>query len=172
MERRRSIQTALVVLGLAACLAAPAWAADETKPDMAVKVSLMREVVVSDPQGKPRVELEPVSTTKPGDTLVYKILYTNTGDAPAHNARVVDPIPTGTLLIPASCAPAGSELTASLDGGKTFERFPARRTVSLPDGGTELRDVDPALYTHLAWTSGEPLAPGATRQAQFKVKVR
>ncbi len=142
------------------------------KPEVVVGISVMKEIVSSDAEGRRKAELAPADITQRGDTLVYEIAFTNKGDAPALNARVVDPIPEGTALIAESWGADSADMTVSLDGGKTFTTHPVQQKVTLPDGTTSVEQVDPSRYTHLAWTSREPLAPGATRTARFKVQVR
>ena len=102
MARRRGLPAACLLMVLAGSLAERAPLSREAAPQVAVKVTPLKEVVVRDAQGKERIELLPASATRPGDTLVYRISYTNTGTAPAHNARVVDPIPAGTEVVDTS----------------------------------------------------------------------
>ena len=146
--------------------------AQEAKPEVVVQVAQMKQVVVRAADGREAVQLQPASSSGPGDTLVYQISYTNKGTAPAYNPRIVDPIPAGTRLVPGSCEAGDADLTVSLDGGKTFEPYPVRRAVKRGDGTTVQEEVDPTLYTHLRWVSRESLAPGATRTATYKVIVR
>jgi uncharacterized repeat protein (TIGR01451 family) len=158
--------------------ARPRAAVDQTgvdqkaEPRIVVGVTMQKEVVVIDEQGREQVVLQDAATTRPGDTLVYRIHCANKGAAPALNARVVDPVPAGTQLIPGSLEAPGLEVQASVDGGRTFESYPVRRPVTRPDGSREMEEVDPGAYTHVRWTAREPLAPGDGRTALFKVKVR
>jgi uncharacterized repeat protein (TIGR01451 family) len=172
MVRRTGLVAALLLMATAVLLAAPPVLAREPGPQVVVQVTPMKEVISRDAQGNERVEFQPVSATGPGDTLVYRIAYTNKGDAPAHNARIVDPIPAGTELIPRSWTASGTDLTVSVDGGVSFVPFPVLQTVTRPDGTTGKQEVAPSQYTHLRWTSNQPLAPGETREALFKVIVR
>lgn len=141
-------------------------------PRVVVEVVALKEVIVRDAAGGEKVELRPVAATGPGDTLVYRISCTNLGDVPAHDASVVDPIPIGTRLVPGGWDSAGAEFTVSVDGGRSFKTYPVTAPVRQPDGTTAIGEVDASAYTHVRWTSREPLAPGATRTAAFKVTVR
>ena len=172
MRRSRGSRLlAAAVLVSAALMPAGATAA-AGKPEVVVGITVMKEVVSRDAQGREKVELAPAATTGKGDTLVYEISYTNKGDAPANNARVVDPVPSGTRLVAGSWSAESADMTVSVDGGKNFTTHPVSQQVTLPDGTKATEQVDPSRYTHLAWTSREPLAPGATRTARFKVVVR
>ncbi|HEY3174335.1 MAG TPA: hypothetical protein VGK94_01100 [Candidatus Polarisedimenticolia bacterium] len=141
-------------------------------PQVVVDVTAMKEVVARDEAGRERVELREASATGPGDTLVYRISYTNKGTSPAHDAKVTDPIPAGTVLLPGSWEAPGADFAVSVDGGRSWDSYPVRHTVKHADGSTSLEEVDATAYTHVRWTSRESLAPGTTRSAVFKVKVR
>jgi len=177
MSRKHGVVTtcllvALPVLACAVALAIDAPLAREGRPDVKVDVTAMKEVVQRDASGRQTVSLAQADPTGPGDTLVYQIVYTNQGTAPAHDAQVIDPIPAGTLLVPDSWNAQGAVFDVSIDGGKTFQSYPAKKPVRLADGTTTLKDVEMSAYTHVRWTSREPLAPGAKRSAAFKVTVR
>jgi len=170
---------AKVVAGLGLLLAGalygtPATAREAAKqgPEVVVNISVAREVIVTAPDGSEKVELREVSSAGPGDTLVYNITYTNKGTEPARNTRIVDPVPSGTRIVPGSWTAPGAELAVSIDGGKTFHPYPVRQTVTTDDGRTEQKEVEPESYTHLRWTALEPLPPSETRTATFKVEVR
>lgn len=172
MTSRTSLFAA-VLLVIATVASAPgAVLAQEAKPEIVVKVTMFKEVVTRDAAGQRKVELVQAATSNPGDTLVYRISATNEGAAPAHNTRIVDPIPVGTQLIPESWTTAGSDLSVSIDGGKSFQTYPVKRPVKLEDGNVVEKDVELSRYTHLRWTATEPLTPGETRSASFKVTVR
>ena len=172
MVRKSGLVAVFLLAATAVMLAAPPVLARGAGPQVVVQVTPLKEVITRDAQGKERVEYQPVSATGPGDTLVYRIAYTNKGDAPALNARIVDPIPAGTELIPRSWKASGTDMTVSVDGGASFVPFPVLQTVKHPDGTTGEQEVAASQYTHLRWTSNQPLAPGETREAFFKVVVR
>ncbi len=169
---RKAVLALVWTVSMAALAAAPEGTTGADRPQVAVNVSTFKEVAVQDAEGRRHVELRPASLAGPGDTLVYRIAFTNTGRAPALGARVQDPIPAGTHLVPGSCRAIGAALTVSVDGGLTFQAYPVVRTVTRPDGGTERREVEPTAYTHLRWIAEDPMAPGQTREAEFKVIVR
>ena len=171
MSRRHAVLTACLLV-MAASLPAGAPLARDGRPDVKVDVTAMKEIVQRDVSGKESVRLAQPDPASPGDTLVYRISYTNQGTAEARNAQVIDPIPAGTLLVPGSWDSQGADFSVSIDGAKTFEAFPARRPITLADGSTVMKAVELSAYTHVRWTSQEPLAPGAKRSAAFKVTVR
>ena len=109
---------------IAAILALPAAAA----PAVDVSITVEREVTVVSDDGRRLVHREPVRDASPGDVLVYTLRATNVGSAPARNARLDDPIPPGTELIPESVTGEPAVIMASLDDGSswgaTTERIP------------------------------------------------
>lgn len=172
MVRRHAVAATTLVLALAGSLGAGPAVSQTGKPEVVVDVSAMKEVVTRDASGKERVELKEAANMGPGDVLVYRIAYSNKGTAPAHDAKVVDPIPAGTRLMPNSWQAEGAVFSVSVDGGRTWEGFPVKRPVAQPDGTKVQKEVDLSSYTHVRWTTQDPLPPGATRSALFKVTVR
>ena len=142
------------------------------RPDVVVEVAVMKEVMVRDEKGIERIEMREVGAARPGDTLVYTITYTNRGDQPALSPRVQDEIPEGTQLVPDGWNTGGSALAVSVDGGSTFSQYPVRRPVKLADGSLREQEVNLDSYTHVRWSSSEPLPPGESREVSFKVLVR
>jgi len=163
----------IVGLGaLCAMAASPVSSAQTAGPRVVVDVTMKKEIVVRDAQGKETVSLQDAASASPGDTLVFHIDYSNQGGEAAHDARVVDPVPSGTQLIPESWTAPNADLKVSVDGGRTFESYPVRRPLKQADGSVALTEVAASAYTHLRWTPLEPLAPGDVRSASFKVMVR
>lgn len=167
----RMLGAAVVAAAIVAGGADNTAIAQTGRPDVVVEVAVMKEVVVRDDQGAESVELREVGAARPGDTLVYTITYTNRGDQPALSPRVQDAIPDGTELVPDSWSEE-SALAVSVDGGSTFSQYPVRRPIKLADGSLREQEVSLASYTHVRWSSNEPLSPGESREVSFKVIVR
>ena len=172
MPRKRLLNARIVVfltLVLIAASAVVLAAAGAPKIELAVQVE--RELVHIDAGGKKIVERNPVDIAKPGDVLVYTLTATNVGVGPALEARLEDPLPTGAELILDSLEHGRATPTASLDGGKTWQPFPAQVDRRGADGKVESVPAPADSYTHLRWTLAEPLAPGETKDIQFKVRI-
>ena len=159
----------LVVLAVTAPVLAAAPAADTAPPRLEVTVAVQREVTRVDVHGRPQVVLEPVKTANPGDVLVYRLRATNVGLGPAGEAKIDDPIPSGTVLMPESVA---KNAHASLDGGKTWQSFPATIPRKRDDGQVERVPAPANAYTHLRWVLEQPLPPGGSAEVGFKVQVQ
>lgn len=169
MFRVRFVRTFRAAVAAAAATVALAAAAQT--PRVGVSVDVAREVVRTTADGRRDVVLEPVEVVHPGDVLVYTLRARNEGDGPAYRARIEDPIPEGTVLLPDSVELAGAETLASLDDGRSWVPFPAVRERTGEDGRTVREPVPADAYTHLRWTLGEPLAPGKAHAVRFKVRV-
>jgi uncharacterized repeat protein (TIGR01451 family) len=155
---------------------APLLAADSTPtaapPRLEVTVDVQREVTKVDASGRAQVVLEPVKAAHPGDVLVYSLRATNVGLAPARQAQIEDPIPAGTVLLSESLPAQAKNVRASVDGGKTWQSFPATVTVRRDDGQVERVPAPADAYTHLRWVLEGSLPPGESAEVGFKVKVQ
>jgi uncharacterized repeat protein (TIGR01451 family) len=160
----------LSVVGLLV-LASPGLAAGD-QPDLVLTVEMQEEVSVTDDQGEIQVVRKKVDNAAPGNVLIYTLTYTNTGDAPALDARVDDAVPQGTVLLPGSVRGEKAGVTFSVDGGRTYTPFPVEIEFQGPDGRTVKKKAPADEYTHIRWTAQAPLRPGESRTASFKVLVR
>jgi uncharacterized repeat protein (TIGR01451 family) len=85
----------------------------------------------------------------PGDTLLYKVRYSNKGATPANNLVVTLPIPKGLEYQASADLPKAAQ--ASLDGDR-FEAIPIKRLVKSADGQEALKEVPLSQYRALRWT--------------------
>jgi uncharacterized repeat protein (TIGR01451 family) len=141
-------------------------------PRLEVTVGVLREVVRTDAHGKAQTALEPVADTQPGDVLVYRVRAKNVGPSPALEARIDDPIPAGTVLLTDSLPGSANTVHASLDGGKTWQAFPATIAQKRADGVVERVPAPAEAYTHLRWVLPGTLHPGDSAEVGFKVRVQ
>ena len=154
------------LLCLSAVLATAA-VAQTPAPKVTISVDVESEIA----RGDDDAEREPVDVARPGDVLVYTVRASNVGDAAAIGARVEDPIPSGTVLIPESVSTATASPSASLDGGKTWTAFPAMVRETAEDGTERTVPAPAERYTHLRWSLEGALPPGESRDLSFKVRV-
>jgi uncharacterized repeat protein (TIGR01451 family) len=90
----------------------------------------------------------------PGEALLYTVVYTGGGSAPAHSVVLIDGVPAETAYAPGSASGPGTLIEFSSDGGATY-------------GPAESEDV-----THIRWIRLAPLAPGENGTVSFEVRVR
>ena len=165
-----------LMLGLALllfpALGPPGAGAQDPTPAVSVDIDVAREVTEADPSGRLVTRREPVEVAGPGDVLVYTLRAENVGDSPAYRPRLRDEIPAGTVLVPDSVRAEGVSITASLDGGSTWQEFPVLVERLREDGSSERVPAPPETYTHLQWSLAGQLAPGERREVSFKVRIQ
>jgi len=150
----------------------PSLALTKEQPNLVLKLTAWKEVVVKEKDGKSRVEWQEIAAIDPGDVVKYVVQYTNGGKTEAREAVIVDPIPAGTVYMAGSAEGKDAEITYSLDG-KSFYFAPLLKyRVKNPDGTEKEFSATPDMYTHIRWKLTKPVPPGGTGTVSFKVKVK
>jgi len=162
-------QFALLATLLLTLSLAPAAAFAAAK--VSIKIKAEKEVVAIR-GGKKQTRIVPAAKFAPNDLIIYTISYTNTGNEPATNAVVDDPIPAGTSYVPGSAKGEGAEIVFSIDKGKTFEK-PTLLTYEVTGAGgkKEKQVAAPEAYTNVRWIVAH-IPPKATGKLEFKVRVK
>ena len=141
------------------------------KPEITLTTVTEKEVV-SDQNGnkvKRRVTAESVS---PGQVLFFTLNYTNKGDEKAVNVVVNNPIPDGTVYVNDSAKGKGSDITFSIDQGKTFKKASLLTYEFAEASGKKKKlKASPEQYTHVRWVIKE-VPPGASGSLSFQVRVK
>lgn len=172
MNGRGKSPSGLIAGLIVAAVAVVGAQAQASVPKIDVTVQAHKEVVRVDASGKKAVELKPATEAATGDVIVYTLRASNTGTGPAMSPRIEDPIPAGTVLVLDSLAKDGYAIEASLDGGKTWQPFPATVTRRNAKGVEETVPAPAELYTTLRWVLNGPLQPGDGKDVSFKVRIR
>lgn len=148
------------------------------------------------------IHVDKTGRVSPGQVLTYTITARNTGNAPAHNVVVMDPIPRGAEYLPGSAGTSLARtefsidgghswsdlpLEASSDNGRTWHGAPAAEYKALAGAsrgrllagsavslaeGDLIRATPPDRYTDVRWIISEPLFPGSRVAVSVKVTVR
>jgi uncharacterized repeat protein (TIGR01451 family) len=145
------------------------WA--QPAPTLDLKTTAATEIMVRK-NGHLVAERVPVAASRPGDVIVYTIAYRNRATAAIVDASVVDPVPAGTVYVLASAEGADTQVTCSIDGGRSYQAPPVTARVKAPDGSEKSVPVPAARYTHIKWVIGKPVPPGSSGQVSMKVTVR
>lgn len=163
----QSFMVSLFTLTLLALTCLPVWA----KPLMEVSLSASKEVVET-VNGKKVKKIVPAETSVAGDVLTFTVTYRNTGNEVATNAVMDNPISASMSYIDNSATGAGTEISFSIDGGKTFKKSSyLTYEVKLPNGLTEKQTARPEEYTHIRWTVSK-VPPGAGGTVGYRAKIR
>lgn len=112
---------------------------------MAIKAE--REMQITDDKGNTRTEKVAADTATPGDTVLYTLTYTNSGDETATNIKIDNPIPEGNRYLPNSAWGNDSDLFFSIDGGTSFKK--ASALTYQVDGKTHT--AAPEKYNAVRW---------------------
>jgi uncharacterized repeat protein (TIGR01451 family) len=112
------------------------------------------------------------ATTKnvsPGQTVIFTDYYTYTGDKPATDVVIKNPVPEHMLYVDGSAEGKGTRIEFSSDKGKTYATAD-KLMVTTADG--KKRRAAAADYTHIRWIIEKPLQAGAKGSVSFRAKVR
>jgi uncharacterized repeat protein (TIGR01451 family) len=167
--KRYFLQLLLPLLTLA-LLTAPVFA--EGQPNLLLNLTLHKQTVNIDEEGKTHTQWQAVEATDPGDILRYTLHYRNEGTGEARGATFNDRVPEGTVYLPGSAEGKDTEVTFSLDG-KSYQKPPMLTyKIKQPDGSEVEATASPDLYTHIKWKLTKPVAPGVSGTVSFMVKVK
>jgi len=130
------------------------------------------EVEVTKQNAEGKKEVKRIDAAKaavvPGDTVIFTVSYANADTKPADRVVVINPVPQHMTYLDKSAEGNGTVIEFSVDGGKTYAA-PGKLTVTA--AGTQ-RPATAADYTHIKWTMGKPLAPGAKGSVSFRAVLR
>jgi uncharacterized repeat protein (TIGR01451 family) len=160
------------VAGMAMSMTAFSGAVLAQTPAQQVSISTtaLQEVVVNDQNGHEQKNLKPVEKTAPGQEIVFKNEVSNNSNKPASNIVVTNPVPEHMYFVDAYSKDAGTDLSYSADGGKTFGKA---GVIQIMDATTHTsRAARPEEYTHVRWTLTHALAAGAKAEVGFKADVK
>ncbi len=130
-----------------------------------------QKVLMVEKDGKKVEKLVEAKDAAPGDILVYTLVYRNKGDETAKRVVLNDPIPTGTTYVTDSAFGPGTEITFSIDNGKTFKKPSLLSYEVKVAGKAEKRKASPDQYTDIRWTVKE-VGAGKSGVATFRARVQ
>lgn len=159
---RTGLAVTLMLLSVAV-----AWAG----PRMSISITTSKEVTETVNGAKVK-KLLPAKQAAAGDTLVYSLAYSNSGNEAATDAVIDNPIPKGSSYIAGSATGKGADITFSVDDGKSFAQSEVLMNEVMLMSGTKVRSpASPEEYTHVRWTIRQ-VPPGATGMVGFSVRVK
>ena len=133
-----------------------------------IKVALAGSVE----RGGQALALDKVEHVKPGEILDWQIVSSNEGTGAARDYKAVGHIPQGTVFVAGSAeGEAGSVVTFSIDGGKTFSSQPIVEEKQ-PDGTVKRVPAPVSMYTEVRYEWSDAFAPGGKLTASYKVRVK
>lgn len=127
------------------------------------------EIVETGEDGKQTIRREAATRVVPGTEVIYTITAKNAGNEPADKVVVTNPVPAQTRYVDGSAAGANTDITFSVDGGKTWG---TAGTLTVVDTRGESRAATAEDYTHVRWTLRSDLAPGRQLPVWYRAQVK
>lgn len=111
------------------------------------------------------------SDVLPGDVIRYSLVFTNTQADAVRNVVFSNPVPEGLRYVERSAQAGAADvaITFSIDGGQTFSAEPMIEVVE--NGERRNVPAPAAMYTHVRWTIGGWVQPGAQVTAEFRAEL-
>lgn len=148
--------------------------AEESGPKVNLQLVVDKQQVSVNENGVEQVTWENVGnqvTVTPGDRLRYVVMGTNSGDEPARNLEVSQPIPNQMVYVMGSASSSNNaKITYSIDNGETFVENPTIE-VEQEDGTVVEKPAPASAYTHIRWEFESAIAPEEDLEAMYKVEV-
>ena len=88
--------------------------------DIELSTTAQVEVTETNAQGEKVVKRQPATQVVPGKEVIYTIRAKNTGTQPAGSIVVTNPVPQHTEYVEGSAFGSGTEISFSVDGGKSY----------------------------------------------------
>lgn len=162
----------LVALVVVAACGVAALAQRQLAPAAAGRAEVKVQLSGSVEREGHALSLDKVENVKPGEILDWQIVSSNDGTGAARDYKAVGHIPQGTVLVAGSAAgEGGSNVTYSIDGGKTFQTQPVIEEKQA-DGSVKKVAAPVSMYTEVRYEWSDALAAGGKLSASYKVRVK
>lgn len=147
---------------VAALTAVPALAGSP----LTVESSMLTVKKQAAADGTTRVSLVPAAKVVPGDKVIIRLSYRNTGTTPIGNVVLNNPLPQGI----AYRAPSAGSLVPDVSvDGRSFGQLATLR-VATPSGGQRAATADDV--THVRWRIADPIPVGARGQVSVEAILK
>ena len=119
--------------------------------------------------GQETARLIPADRVVSGDTIIYTLEVRNTAASPVAQPVVTYPIPAHMTYLPDSAVGPGTEVTYSVDAGRSFD---APENLRIPDAGGQARAATAADYTHIRWRLKNALKGNSVAFVRFRARAK
>jgi uncharacterized repeat protein (TIGR01451 family) len=123
----------------------------------------------SQSHGRETSKLIPADRVISGDTVIYTLEVRNTAPVSVPRPVVTYPIPTHMIYVPDSAVGPGTEVTYSVDAGRSFD---APENLKVQEPGGQLRPAAAADYTHIRWQLKNALKGNSVAFVRFRARVK
>lgn len=119
-----------------------------------------------------REVFKPADAAEPGDTLEYRLSYSNTTEKALSALQVAVPVSENTLYLEKSAKTAvPSRFEVSIDNGKTWQMPPVKREYKDKEGNRVSQVVPVSEYTHLRWVVNNPIQAGEQQTFSYRIRI-
>lgn len=158
-----ALSTTFAAWASARTASAPATSPAPVADKQPVEVELVGEVTRGGKTltfGADRLEV------RPGEVITWRMRVTNNRATALPAPKMVGPIPEGTTFVGDSAEGEGVAVDYSLDG----QSYSPRPMVQNERG--EMVPADPSTYKSVRFTFNESVAPGKSKLASYRTRVR
>jgi uncharacterized repeat protein (TIGR01451 family) len=135
-----------------------------------ISVKAIAEVEQSSPSPSGETtRLIPADRVVSGDTVIYTLELRNTALTTVPRPVVTYPVPEHMTYTPDSAVGPGTEVSYSVDGGRSFD-VPENLRIQEPGG--QLRAATAADYTHIRWQLKNALKGNSVAFVRFRARVK
>jgi len=104
-----------------------------------------------------------------GDAVLYTLEVRNTAPTSLPRPTVTYPIPEHMTYTPDSAVGPGTEVTYSVDAGRSFD---TPENLKIQEPGGQVRAATAADYTHIRWQLKNPLKGNSVAFVRFRARVK
>ncbi len=159
-----NIKTLLLSMALAVSTS-PLYADGEGK--LNVQTVVQKETVVEDDAGNKSTQLVLAESVVPGEEVIYTVTYTNISSDTTDNIVISNPIPEQLTYVQGSAFGPGTEISFSVDGGKTYAS--PDRLIVVEEGLS--RPATSNDFTNIRWIVQTSLQSGDRGFARFRARL-
>ena len=123
----------------------------------------------SQSQGRETTKLIPADRLVSGDTVIYTLEARNTAPTSVPRPVVTYAIPEHMTYLPDSAVGPGTEVTYSVDAGRSFD---APENLRIQEPGGQLRAATAADYTHIRWQLKNALKGNSVAFVRFRARMK
>ena len=127
------------------------------------------EVEVVGKDGKKTLKRTALDKAIPGTVVIYTDTFENTGNKPASNIVIDNPVPNDSEYVAGSAFGKDCEILFSADGGK---RFGHAEELKIKGADGKEHTALAKEYTHIRWTYKGQLAAGKSGEVGFRAAVK
>ena len=171
MDKVKSFHSVLCGLGIVGFLftASIAVAAQDKTNKVVLSSAVFVEVEVENAEGKKEIKRMPVAKALPGSELIYVTTYKNTGDKPAENLIITNPLAKELIYKDQSAQGENAAFSVSVDGGKHYGDL---STLRIPTTEGATRPAQAGDITHLQFKLSNKVLPQEEGTVTFRVVLK